>query len=339
MKNLTNLLVVLLSLVISGCATTNIRSENKPGKDRPPEQKERPVTVDWSGIKKTVKKFDVILDVNSSRNYRGKSKGGLSRIYRKDPDTVWTAVIEALNDAGIPLSRADKAKGILITDWVKRKGSGKRGLYRVKEGRYKYKVRVAAVPSETPKMGNAETRISINFDEWEEKIASSYPTFWTRTFIWSEDALLPDENGLLYLFKNIEHLLRNSQRSGKTERVVRVRNKSTPGTKKLMKGSLPPIIFSGTVGGKFPIAKKHFFTITSTGDIRIKLTWPKEDDLTITLNGPGQAGYLQRKTGFSPLKIEYSVSKKQLSPDIEWTVTVINFSRGEVNYRLYLEYP
>ena len=339
MKKRINFLVGLMSLAMVGCATANIRSESKTGKDSSPGQDERPVTVDWSGIKRTVKKFDVIPHVNSSRNYRGKSKRGLSRIYREDIDTVWAAVIEALNNAGIPLSGADKAKGTLVTDWVKRKGRGKRGLYRVKTGRYKYKIVISAVPGKISKVSNAETRISINFDEWEERISFSYPTFWTRTFVWSEDALLPNKKGLLYLFKDIEHLLRNPQRSGEIEKVIRVRNESVSKMKKLTKEPLPAIIFSGTVGGRFPIAKKHFFPVSSTGDIRIKLTWSKEDDLSMTLNGPGQTGYLRRETGFSPLKIEYSVDKKQLSPDMEWTVTIINFSRGEVNYRLYLEYP
>jgi hypothetical protein len=84
-----------------------------------------------------------------------------------------------------------------------------------------------------------------------------------------------------------------------------------------------------SLSGVYGSRQNFEFNVVSEGQIRVEVRWtggPRR--LALILNGPGRAGYYQRRDGGSPMAVVQPVSRSILSRGTSWRVSIVNFNRG-----------
>jgi len=75
------------------------------------------------------------------------------------------------------------------------------------------------------------------------------------------------------------------------------------------------------------------------GPIQARATWTgSARNLALTLNGPGQTGYFERKYGGEPLTLHYNVTDEYMHRGNRWWISLTNFEGGTADVTVSIDY-
>lgn len=80
--------------------------------------------------------------------------------------------------------------------------------------------------------------------------------------------------------------------------------------------------------------------LTGPGQIHVHASWTgTQSNLSLIINGPGQAGYYARVDGASPLDVSYNVTSADFASGDSWELTIASFGSGNANGNVDFTYP